>query len=143
MEAKKNLFAELSPEERASALREIAFGTSNEKVRRNFSTEQKQSQKDFVTAEGIKLMDLKKEFSDISKEFRANIKDYEDQIKETLTSAKIGYSEKEEVVYLIDDQDSGMMDIYDSEGNFVYSRKLHPEERQAKTVSMNRTGTNG
>lgn len=136
MEAKKELFSELNPEERFKALQEYAQVTTKEKVRRHYTPEDTDQHREYITNEGIKLMDAKKEFADISSEFRKTIKTYDDQIKDALTCVKRGYSENEETVFGIDDQDRGMMDVYDIKGVLLYSRPLHPEEKQARIAQL-------
>lgn len=143
METKSDLFQDLKPEDRFKALQEMAHSTKKEKVRHYFTDDEKVQQKDFIAAESVKKMDVEKEFSGIKKEFNKTLKEYGDQIKSALVDVKMGYSENEETVVEIDDQSTGMMDVYDVKGRFLYSRKLHPEEMQTRIVSLPKTGTHG
>lgn len=52
-----------------------------------------------------------------------------DKLRECI---RAGFVEVNQQVYLFDDQDNGVMNTYDSKGNFIESRRLTPEERQTR-----------
>lgn len=138
------LFQNLPQEDRIEALKGLASKTEFQKVRRHYSEDEKQQMKDFISEEGITIMDQEEEFSKIKKEFSKAIKDNKAGVKDALVNLKRGYSENEEVVFMIDNQEEGEMNIYDSKGCLILSRPLFPEERQTKILGLsNNTGTNG
>lgn len=136
----KNLLQDVPVEQRAAMLKEMAVKVEFEKVKRHYNDDEKAQIKDSITEESIELMDKQEEFKAIKKEFDKAIKANKDHLVIALKDIKRGYSENEENVFLIDDQDAGVMNVYDASGTHLYARKLFPEERQTKIVEM-RTGT--
>lgn len=140
MEKEADLFQDLNPEQRAKALADICTAKGSEKLRDYYCADEKVQMKDFVAEEGINLMQKKEEFAQISKDFREGIKQYESGIKDALINLQKGYSEKDQPIYMVDDQDAGIMKIYDEKGVFRYSRKLHPEEKQLTALRVATAG---
>ncbi len=50
-------------------------------------------------------------------------------------------TEVEGTLFHIADHEAGVMEVYDGKGEFQYSRRLRPEERQQKLFSLPKTGT--
>lgn len=49
---------------------------------------------------------------------------------------KTKHAEIDEEVYLLDNQEEGMMLIYNALGEMLSSRKLSPNERQSNVITM-------
>jgi hypothetical protein len=141
MNKPENLFVDQPAEQRAALIAEIATKQQIEKVKRQYTEDEKQQMKDFVTDESISVMEQTAEFKAIKKEFDSAIKKYKDSIIDALKRYKKGFSENDEPVFLIEDQDSGVMNIFDANGEYLYTRKLFPDERQTTILSI-KTGTN-
>lgn len=139
---KENLFTEIDPELRAEMLAQRSYKTDFESIRRPYSEETKAETKDFVVNEATQIMEQSAQMKRILKEFQDAIKKNKSALQDALVTLKRGYSDNEEKVFYIDDQDAGMMDVYDSFGEFQYSRKLRPEEKQTRVLSI-ATGTEG
>lgn len=136
---KGNLFADVSADLRQERLEQIAYSQNNEPVRRPYSEETKDETKEFIVSESTTIMEQTAEFKRIQKEFNDAIKKNKEALKDALVTLKRGYSENEETVYLIDDQEEGMMNIYDRFGELLYSRKLRPEEKQSRILTISGT----
>lgn len=143
MEQKEIMFADLPKQQRAEQLELIAKKTNFEVVKRPYSEDEKLQLKDSVVDESTTIMDQTKEFKEIKKEFDTAIKKSKESVSDALTRIKKGFSENEEKVYYIDDQEAGIMNVVDANGEILYTRKLFPDERQteAKFIEM-KTGTN-
>lgn len=139
---KENLFSEVPADERMERIQAIAYSSENEPVRRKYSEETIQETKDFVVSESTVIMESTAEMKQIVKEFKDALKKNKEAVHDALVTLKRGYSENQEPVFLIDDQEEGMMNVYDKFGEFLYSRKLRPDEKQTRVLSMV-TGTNG
>lgn len=50
-------------------------------------------------------------------------------------------TEVEGTLYHIADHDQGIMEVYDEQGEFQYSRRLRPEEKQARLFTVGKTGS--
>lgn len=135
-----DLYQDLSPEAREQALRDQADGTDHIPVRREYDDDTKEQLRDFVVAESTIVMEKTKEFKDIAKEFNDALKKHKESVTDALVKIKQGYSENDENVFNIADQESGMMNVYDKFGCLLHSRKLKPAEKQATIHSL--TGTN-
>lgn len=143
MKKPENMFTDLSKEQRAVKMEEFATKSKFESVKRDYSEDEKQQMKDFVVEESMQVKDQTEEFKKIQKEFNAAIKKNKEGIADSLTRIKKGYSENEEKVYMFDDQDNGVMNIYDANGEYLYTRKLYPDERQTTILNLaDKTGTN-
>lgn len=138
---KQDKFADLSPEERLQALRDTATKTEKASVKRHYTADELEQMKDFVSTESTSLMEKEEEFSEIRKEFTKATKEQKHQIRGCLKDMKRGYSDQEEEVFMFDDQEEGLMYIYDSKGVFLSSRKLYADERQTKIVAMERAAS--
>jgi hypothetical protein len=135
---KKQLFAEITnPEERKAAIASVAVKSELQKVRRHYSNDELAQMKEFISSESINLMDKREEFDAIKKEFNKAIKEYDMQIKGALKDVKRGFSDNDEEVFMVDDQDAGVMEIYDAKGELLSSRPLYANERQTKIVELN------
>ena len=137
----KNLIQDIPLEERAEALKSMADKTEVDKVKRHYNQDEKSQIKDFVTEESVLIMETEEEFSTIKKDFQARLKAKKSEVIKALKDIKRGYSESEEPVFLISDQEQGLMNIYDKNGIYLSSRKLFPEERQTRILEMAKTGT--
>lgn len=58
------------------------------------------------------------------------MKPYAEKLEEDIMQVRAGGEEKETECFLVDNQETGMMEYYDAEDNLIFSRRLLPEERQ-------------
>lgn len=142
MEKPENLLTHVPKEQRAEQLEAIATKTHFEVVKRQYSDDEKDQMKTFLMEESISLKDNSEEMKKIVKEFQAAIKKYKEGIADAVTRFKKGFSENEEKVYLMDDQEAGIMNVFDANGEYLYTRKLFPDERQTTILTLDKTGTN-
>lgn len=50
-------------------------------------------------------------------------------------------TEVEGTLFYMADHDQGIMEVYDDKGEFQYSRRLKPDEKQARLFQVGKTGT--
>lgn len=139
---KEDLLQDVPADQRAAMLAEMACKTSTDNIRRHYSMEEKDQIKDALAADGIFLMEKEAEFSAIKKEFNKAIKEGKEKVKMALTDLKRGYSDTLETTYMMDDQEEGMMHIFDARGNYISSRRLLEDEKQMRIAHVDKTGTN-
>lgn len=137
----KDLYPDMPQADRLEAMKNIAVREETDKIRRYYTPDERQQLSESVTDDTNVVLDKKEEFAVIKKEFDKAIKERQDQIKSAARDHKRGFSENDEPVFLIDDQDAGVMRIYDQWGKFVRERKLYPDERQVTVLQMANTGT--
>jgi hypothetical protein len=139
MKKQEDLFQDHSPEERIEAIKNIAVKTELQDIKNHYNEDEKNQIRGFVSEESISLMEQEEEFSVIKKEFSQKTKALKMQLKSALKDLKRGYTETNEQVFLVDDQDEGLMHIFDSKGKFLQSRKLYPDERQTTIINLQKT----
>lgn len=133
---KVNLFTDVPAEQREQMLRDMATKSNVEQVVRHYTDDEKQQMKDFVVENSISLKDQTEEFKAIAAEFNKAKKALSEDLNDALTRIKKGFSENEETVFLMADHDDNEMHVYDKFGEYLYSRKMRPEERQTKVIDM-------
>lgn len=138
MSNEKDLLIDVPKEQRYAALKEMATKVVSESVKRHYTEDEKTQIKDYVATESIGLMDKEAEFAKIAKDFRDGIKGSKGELKDALTRLKRGFSQGEEDVFLMDDQDNNQMHAYDRDGCYLYSRPLSPDERQTNIIELNK-----
>ncbi len=125
-------FETMSQQERIDNLEAIAWGLEERSYTKNLSPEEISERKDEYSQVGLKLDELavrKKEFLD-------NLKIQEKEPKESakilLKAIKYKSEQNYGKLYLVDDQDKGLMYFYDVTGVCVDVRPLSKEEKQLK-----------
>ncbi len=136
-----DLFQDLPVEARPQALKDNAYKSEEMTINRPYTPEQLINFKDDLSSEMIALNEHEVALKKIKDEYKAKMKPYELKKRVLLKSLKLKHEESFEEVYLLDDQEKGIMNIYDAEGKFLQTRKLYPDERQTKMKTM-ATGTN-
>lgn len=132
----ETLFEDSTPEERVKLLRDNALRVEEMTVKRYFTPEQMEDMRKELTADSIECSEKEDELKEVSAPLKAVIKEKKAVIKERLQKLKAKFEESREEVFLMDNQQDGMMEIYDAEGKLVSSRKLLPSERQTRIVSI-------
>lgn len=122
---------------REKMLEDMATRTEARPVKKHFSpdelTEYRKQYFDNALLQKKALEELKK----AQEVYQAAIKM---PVKENLylqNNIRTGYVEVEQQVYLFDEQNEGMMYVYDNQGELMESRRLLPEERQTKIKQHN------
>lgn len=134
---KEAYFKKLPMPERITALRENAVTSYEKNVIRDFSEEELSEIKSTLSDQSIILNDAEIERKEKLAALTASIKIIKIGIKDTLKDLKNKYYESEETVYDIDDQESGQMFTYDSQGNILSQRRLTPKEKQTSIKHLN------
>lgn len=133
----QSLFQGVSPQERKEYLVHNCYKVvENHNYTRKLTEQELTDAKDTLVdisitmdAEDEKIKSIKKEFADRKKENMEIKKDVLSQIRFEAVS-------QTGTVYLIDDQDSGMMGIYNEEGLLVDTRPLQRNERQTSILTV-------
>ena len=113
------------------------------KYSRPLSEDEVVKAKDELSDSYIKLSDLQEEFEKVKSIHKEKIKPFKQHIgtlaveirtKQRFTSGK---------VYSLANHVTGMMETYNETGQFLYARKLRPDEKQAGLFQLPQTGTGG
>lgn len=126
-----------TPEQKIQFLRDNAMQVEKQNVKVMFSEEELSEMKSNLSEISIEENELKEELKDISKDLKDKIKSKRENIKGLLKYLKDKYILQNQEVYLIDDQENGLMLTYNQEGMIIESRKLRANERQTRIKNLN------
>ena len=137
----KQLLKDVPVAQRATLLRDNCYKVlEDESYTRNLSETELAEKKNQLFERVEKIENLKAELKEIKRDYNERIKSLETDKKELLQVIKFGAERKKGTLYAMDDQDAGIMGLYDEEGNLVMTRPLTPDERQASILTI-KTGT--
>lgn len=135
----EQLFQDQTPEQRVQSLRDNAFAIEKSNVKALFSDDEIAEMKTNLSEVSIAENELKEELKEISKDLKDRIKTKRESIKGLLQYLKDKYKIENQEVYLMDDQDSGLMNTYNINGFLIESRKLRQSEKQTRIKNLNKT----
>lgn len=127
-----------TPEEVAQLLRDTCIRTERANVKRYFQPEELDQFRVDLSKLSIKRDDLEVKLKAQAQPLKLEIGQCTKEIKQHLQDLRKEYTEQEEEVFLIDDQDNGEMIIYSSTGSVVETRRLLPNERQTRIRDINK-----
>lgn len=137
---KEAFFKSKSQNERLTALRENADTTYSKNVVRPFTDEELTDMKHTLSEVDIQMNDAEIEKKELTKEVNDRIKAFKGTRTYLLKSLKDKYVEQLETVFDIADQENGVMETFDCEGNLLSTRKLTPKEKQTKLITLQKQG---
>lgn len=138
----KDLFQDMAKPDRTQALKNQAYAVNTEIVNRPYSEEQLEQFKNDMAEASVNLKIENEKFKVVHDEHKAKVKPFVNTIGEATAALHRKYEESEEDVFYLADHDEGTMNLYDGDGKFLSSRRLHPKERQVVIRELN-SGTNG
>jgi hypothetical protein len=129
---KHNLFEgqSLNPKDRLDNLRSLAYSEDRMTFQKPLTPEQIDFEKERLSQAMIKLNAETERLDNFKQEIKAIVKPLELIRNESLEKIKNKAVQISGSVFLVDDQEAGMMGTYDDEGILIQSRRLLPEERQ-------------
>lgn len=125
-------FETMSQQERIDNLEAIAWGLEERSYTKNLSPEEVTERKDEYSQVALKLDEIavkKKEFLD---KLKLQEKEPKESAKILLRAIKYKSEQKYGKLYLVDDQEKGLMYSFDVTGTCVDVRPLTKEEKQLK-----------
>jgi hypothetical protein len=123
----------LDPEDFAEALENLSAGVEkNTKYKRQLTAEEVEAAKNTMVVEVQALHDLQDKFTDIKGEYGAKMKTKAQIIKNCVERVRYQQEQVQGDLYLMDDQDKGVMHYVTAEGEVVSTRPLMPSERQMR-----------
>lgn len=141
MEMNNTMFAEVPEHEREAVLRDNCAKTEESTHFRQLTETEVEERKTKMLVEMNDLHRTEEELRETSKILRDKIKAHKDAINTYRDSINKRAEEVTERIYMFDDQDRGMMAIYNAQGTLLFNRPLKPEERQGNIISMSKKKT--
>lgn len=137
----EDVFQDLTVEQRKAAMLDQGCKVERQVVNRPYDEDELSAFKDSLSEQMIELNRIEQELDEIKDKYKVKMKPLRTKVGELLTDLRLKYRENEETVYMLADYVADTMNTYDENGKFIVSRKLYPQERQTKIVTM-QTGTN-
>lgn len=119
-----------SKAERIKILSDSAYKISNEYYSKKLTEDELTQKRREYSEQAVKLEELDKELTESKEWHKSQVKPIKTNMNSDLFQIKTGYKEVQEDLYLIDDQEEGIMGYYNGEGELVKQRPLTKEERQ-------------
>lgn len=138
----KSLFQDEPLEDRAQLLEDNCKTTQTMPVRMEFTPKEiaKFKERHIELSMVLDVEDTKKQ--EFNAEYNAKTKLPKAENKELISNIRKGFKDEEVVVFLMDNQDDGIMEYYDETGRCVFERSLMPVERQTNLHTIPKEGTN-
>jgi hypothetical protein len=121
-------------------LKLMSVGTETMSVIHRFSPKQLDERRKMVTDLSIDLMVHDDEWKEARAAHDEIVKPIREQLANTIKEASRGFEEKKETVYLIPDQETGVMNFITEDGTVAHIRPLLPSEHQMSLISHMKEG---
>lgn len=132
----KQILQNLSKKDRIDNLQAMAHSVEETTYYKQLTPDELEVRQEKFIANTMKVNDLEAK----KKAFVASTTNEQKPLKvesiDLLQTLKTKSEKVEGVLYHIDDQDEGMMNSYDEDGNLVSSRRLRPDEKQSSIFSI-------
>ena len=138
----QKILQNVSPQERLQALRDSAEKRETFTYPKALSENELSKLKDDLTNDSVKLSKLEEAKKEFNTEHKAKVKPLKKDLAVTLTKLRSRVEEVEEEVFLLADQEEGLMLYYNAQGVLVHHRVLQADERQFRIVDHSKNGTN-
>lgn len=133
------MFADKDPATRLAMLNDNCTSTDTDLVKRFFTKDEIDEMKNDLSSTGIERSELEDHLKEESKILRDKIKALKATEKGLLKNLKRKFTEKTEQVFYFANQEEGIMCAYNTDGEFINSRKLLPSERQHSIFDISKS----
>jgi hypothetical protein len=113
-------------------LEAIAWGVQEKSYTKNLTPEEVAEKKDKYAEIGLTLSDIAREKKEFAERMKEREKEPKAEADVLLQAIKFKSEQKHGELFLIDDQEAGIMYLFDSTGTCVEARQLDKKERQLK-----------
>ena len=134
--------ADLPLQQRKDTLESMCYNMTEGKYTKQLNDEELAEKKSTLAEISIQIAEIEEEKKDAMKEFKTRLEVPTTVKVELLGAIKHKSEYREGILFHIDDQETGMMYIFDDNAECVDIRPLRREEKQIKMKSLN-TGTDG
>ncbi len=133
----KQFMPELADQrDRLICLQESALKVEQTTYQKVLTPDELAARREDLADDCIKLNTLEDELKEVKDSYKAKMDPLKLANKTRLTEIKTKQSTTDGILYHIPEHISGMMEIYDADGELVSSRRLRPEEKQGNVFAM-------
>lgn len=126
----------MQPAEIKDNLEAIAYGVQEKSYTKNLTEEEIVERKDEYSEIAIQLSEIDAQKKEILERFKNQIKEPKLKASMLLESIKFKSEQKHGLLFLVDDQEDGMMYSFDTLGVCVEVRPLLKEEKQTRLRTL-------
>lgn len=130
---------ELTPKERLMLLQENAAKVEQTTYQKPLTPDELAVRREDLADNCIKLNQFDDELKEVKDDFKLKMDPLKTNNKTLLTEIKTKQSTVDGILYHMPNHDEGIMETYDSEGFFLSSRRLRPEEKQGSIFQLGKT----
>jgi hypothetical protein len=130
-------FSKMDLSEVKDNLEAIAYGLEERPYTKNLSPEEVVEKKDQYSQIGLTLSEIAREKKEALDRFKSLEKEPKETAKILLDAIKFKSEQKYGKLFLVDDQDDGMMYSFDDRGVCVDARPLAKNEKQTRLKTIN------
>lgn len=127
----------MQPADIKDNLEAIAYGIQEKSYTKNLTEEEIVEQKDKYSEIAIRLSEIDTQKKEAMDRFKQLVKEPKTQASMLLESIKFKSEQRHGVLYLVDDQEDGLMYSFDTLGVCVEVRPLLKEEKQTRLRTVN------
>lgn len=136
----ENLFQDIKDTKaREQALAETARSVSKGKIKKGFSDAELSMFKDQLMSQSMQLNDKLDELKALSAPLKSDIKELKSVIRDLCVKLRDKAEEMDGTIFHFEDENNGVMVMYNSLGEFQGTRKLLPGDRQATITPISKT----
>jgi hypothetical protein len=133
----RQLLSDTPLNQRAEILRDTCYKVFEGETYTRRLTEEEIAERKTKLFEGVsKIQTLQDELKVIKKEYSDQLKDLDQEKIVLVQEIRFESERKTGTLYAIDDQEAGIMALYDETGTLVSSRPLKPDERQVSLLTI-------
>lgn len=127
---------------RAEILRNSCYKVlENEFYTRKLEEEEVAEAKTELFEKDVEIESIEEELKELKASYSKKMKDLYARRSELIKTIQFESVSQRGTVFLMDDQQSGIMGTYDVNGFLINSRPMKPDERQGSLLTIMRTGT--
>ena len=130
---------DVSPKERLMLLQENAAKVEQTTYQKALTPDELAARREDLADDCIKLNQFEDELKEVKDDYKLKMDPLKTANKTRLLEIKTKQSTTDGTLYHVANHQESIMETYDSEGLFVSSRRLRPEEKQGTIFSLGKT----
>ncbi len=128
----KTMFAEEGPERRLQLLIDNCDDREKTSYMKDLTQDDIDVKNETISSNCIKVFRLEEELKEIKDSFKDRINPLKEETREFCKQVETRKEQVDGMLFHFADHEASIMNTYDERGEFVSSRRLRPEEKQAR-----------
>lgn len=133
-------FQGMDPKEIEGNMEGVCYAVEEKEYTHNLTSDELAQKKSELAELRITIENIMAEKKEAMAEYNERLKSPDKIYRSVLDAIKHKSERKFGKLYMVDDQDSGMMYFFDSQGMCIDVRPLKPQEKQTKIRALNQSG---